>query len=127
MPKSWAAIPKVLALRHEGARNFLSAKIPCNPLKMLNSDERIQGNPSFSNPHERGLSRPNRQGPRKPKPGRSEAPAAPLPARKPVGEQSDGLGVNLRRVPLQDGGKVGFAFVPARARLPAMALEESGG
>jgi hypothetical protein len=29
---------------------LLAAKILRNPLKMLDSDERIQGNPSFSNP-----------------------------------------------------------------------------
>jgi hypothetical protein len=38
--------------RANGREKFLSAKIPRNPLKMLDSDERIQGNPSFSNPHD---------------------------------------------------------------------------
>jgi hypothetical protein len=33
----------------EEQRNFF-VKIPRNPLKRLISDERIQGNPSFSNP-----------------------------------------------------------------------------
>ena len=47
---------------------FSSAKIPCNPLKRPVSDERIQGNPNFSNPQNRGLSRSNCQRPRKPKP-----------------------------------------------------------
>jgi hypothetical protein len=46
---------------------FLSEKIQHNPLKMLDSDERIQGNPSLSNPHKRGFPRPNGQSPRKPK------------------------------------------------------------
>jgi hypothetical protein len=69
MPKSWAAIPAVLA-RRQKARDFLLAKIQRNPLKMLDSDERIQGNPSFSNPHKQGFSRPNGQEPRKPKSGR---------------------------------------------------------
>src|ERR1700722_11062519 len=40
---------------------------PRNPLKSLDSDERIQGNPRESNPHERGSSQRNGQGPRKPK------------------------------------------------------------
>src|ERR1700722_18526214 len=38
-----------------------------NPLKSLDSDERIQGSPRKSNPHERGSSQRNGQGPRKPK------------------------------------------------------------
>jgi hypothetical protein len=38
-----------------------------NPLKSLDSDERIQGNPRESNPHERESSQQNGQGPRKPK------------------------------------------------------------
>jgi hypothetical protein len=41
----------------KGARNCFQAKIPCNPLKRLDSDERIQGNPSFSNPKKRRFSR----------------------------------------------------------------------
>jgi hypothetical protein len=51
----------------KGREKFLSAKIPRNPLKRLDSDERIQGNPSFSNPHELGFLRPNDHAPRKPK------------------------------------------------------------
>jgi hypothetical protein len=51
--------PTVLAWRPKGRKKFRLAKIPCNPLKMLNSDERIQGNPSFSNPQKLGFSRPN--------------------------------------------------------------------
>jgi hypothetical protein len=35
-------------------KNF--RKIPCNPLISHVSDERIQGNPSFSNPQNRGFS-----------------------------------------------------------------------
>jgi hypothetical protein len=38
--------------RAKRAREIFSAKIQCNPLKRLDSDERIQGNPSFSNRHE---------------------------------------------------------------------------
>jgi hypothetical protein len=36
--------------RAKARERFLSAKIPRNPLKRFDSDERIQGNPSFSNP-----------------------------------------------------------------------------
>jgi hypothetical protein len=39
----------------KGREKFLSAKIPRNPLKMLDSDERIQGNPSLSNPQNHGF------------------------------------------------------------------------
>jgi hypothetical protein len=53
--------------RGKAREKFLSAKIQRNPLKRLDSDERIQGNPSFSNPQKRGFSRPKSQEPRKPK------------------------------------------------------------
>jgi hypothetical protein len=33
----------------KGSRNFIFAKIPRNPLKSIDSDERIQGNPRKSN------------------------------------------------------------------------------
>jgi hypothetical protein len=47
-------------------------------LKSLDHDERIQGNPRKSNPHDRGFSQQNSHGPRKPK--RSTAPMSrPLP------------------------------------------------
>ena len=39
----------------KSARKNLLLKISCNPLISLDSDERIQGNPSFSNPHKRGF------------------------------------------------------------------------
>ncbi len=44
----------------------LSAKIPCNSLISLDSDERIQGNPRKSNPLKRGFSQRNGPDPRKP-------------------------------------------------------------
>jgi hypothetical protein len=53
--------------RGKAREKFLSAKIQRNPLKRLDSDERIQGNPSFSNPHKRGFLRSNDHAPRKPK------------------------------------------------------------
>jgi hypothetical protein len=49
-PKSWAPVPTVL-LGGKGREKFLSTKIQRNPLKMLDWDERIQGNPSLPNPH----------------------------------------------------------------------------
>jgi hypothetical protein len=39
----------------KGREKFPSAKIQHNPLKRLNSDERIQGNPSLSNPQNQGF------------------------------------------------------------------------
>jgi hypothetical protein len=67
-PKSLAFDLTVLVRGQKGHAKFCSAKIPRNLLKMLDSDERIQGNPSFSNPHKRGFSWPNGPSPRKPKP-----------------------------------------------------------
>jgi hypothetical protein len=49
--------------------------IPCNPLISHDSDERIQGNPSFSNPVNRGIPKPKSPGSRNPK--RSGQPAHP--------------------------------------------------
>jgi hypothetical protein len=43
----------------KGSAKFLATRILRNPLKMLDSDERIQGNPSFSNPPLAGLSSRN--------------------------------------------------------------------
>jgi hypothetical protein len=57
-----------VALRAKGRAKFFPAKIQRNPLKRRVSDERIQGNPSFSNPQKLGFSRPNGHAPRKPKP-----------------------------------------------------------
>jgi hypothetical protein len=55
MPRRLAPVPPLTPPLAKGREKFHSAKIPCNPLKRLDSDERIQGNPSFSNPHKRGL------------------------------------------------------------------------
>src|SRR5271155_919745 len=57
----------------------------------------------------------------------SPAWRAVLSPRQPVGEQRHSLGVDRRAVPLQDGGEVRLAFVPARAALPAVPLQEIGG
>ena len=52
--------------REEREKNY-SAKIPRNPLKSLDSDEGIQGNPRKSSAFGRGFSRRNGDRPRKPK------------------------------------------------------------
>jgi hypothetical protein len=39
--------------RGKSVKKKIIAKIPRNPLKSLDSDERIQGNPSFSKPQKR--------------------------------------------------------------------------
>jgi hypothetical protein len=39
----------------KGREKFLSAKIQRNPLITIDSDERIQGNPSLSNPQNQGF------------------------------------------------------------------------
>ena len=54
-PRTAGASLDASAAAAKGREKFLSAKIPRNPLKRLDSDERIQGNPSFSNPQKRGL------------------------------------------------------------------------
>jgi hypothetical protein len=51
----------------ERARKYFLALFARNPLKSLDSDERIQGNPRKSNPQKWGRLRRNRDGPRKPK------------------------------------------------------------
>jgi hypothetical protein len=53
-------------------KNF-SLKIWCNPLISLDSNERIQGNPSFYNPQNLGFSQAKRDVPRKPKPDQRAA------------------------------------------------------
>ena len=47
---------------------IISPKFPRNPLKRLDSDEEIQGNPRKSNPHWRGFRERNCEGPRQSKP-----------------------------------------------------------
>src|SRR5258707_13912480 len=69
----------------KGRAKFLSAKIQRNPLKMLDPDERIQGNPSFSNAQNQGSSRPNGLSPRKPKSDQPGPTVAPAPPRSQAG------------------------------------------
>jgi hypothetical protein len=51
----------------KSAGKKFSAFISCNPLKSLDSDERIQGNPNESNSSKAGLSQRNGEAPRKSK------------------------------------------------------------
>jgi hypothetical protein len=51
----------------QGREKFFSRKIAHNPLKTLISDERIQGNPSFSNPLLRSVPKTKEPRPRKSK------------------------------------------------------------
>jgi hypothetical protein len=66
-PRPPARVAAPLNRREKAARKIRSAKIPRNPLKSLNSDERIQGNPRESNPQKRGCLKRNGREPRKPK------------------------------------------------------------
>ena len=59
------------------AREISLSEDPSQPLIRLDSDERIQGNPSFSNPQNLGFSQRNGDVPRKPKPGRRTASRPP--------------------------------------------------
>jgi hypothetical protein len=52
---------------------IFSPKIPCNLLINLDSGERIQGNPSFSNPRFGGFQSERSREPRNPKPGHDAA------------------------------------------------------
>src|SRR5271169_3860972 len=66
MPRPSGAVPALPTAR-QGASKIFPASSPRNPLKSRDSDERIQGNPRQSNPHERGSSPPHGHEPRKPK------------------------------------------------------------
>ena len=61
-------------------RNF-PLKIARNPLISLDSDERIQGNPRKSNPHNRRFSAPKQPRPRQSKLAYRPAYRGPIPAR----------------------------------------------
>ena len=63
--------------RQKSAEKIFAAKIPRNPLKSLDSDERIQGNPRKSKAQNQGFSQRNGNRPRKPKSTRSAS--GPLP------------------------------------------------
>jgi hypothetical protein len=67
MPKITLARCGASQRQGKGLRKKFPRFKPRNPLKNLDSDERIQGNPRQSKAHERGSSQRNRQGPRKPK------------------------------------------------------------
>jgi hypothetical protein len=55
------------SMQGRSAAKIFSALYPCNPLISLVLVERIQGNPSFSNGHWRGVSQRNGGRSRKPK------------------------------------------------------------
>jgi hypothetical protein len=55
MPASWSPPFQGRSSDYEGARKNPLLKISCNPLISLDPDERIQGNPSFSNPKTLGF------------------------------------------------------------------------
>jgi hypothetical protein len=59
-------LPALLMLGKKREENYFRFRSR-NPLKSLDSHERIQGNPRKSNGHERGLSQRKTDGPRKPK------------------------------------------------------------
>jgi hypothetical protein len=59
MPNRGAAVSTALSRRQKSARKKCLLKISCNPLISLDSVERIQGNPSFSNPQNLGFSQRN--------------------------------------------------------------------
>jgi hypothetical protein len=61
----------------KSARKKRPLKISYNPLISQDSDERIQGNPSFYNPQNLGFSQRKGDVPRKPKPGRRMASCPP--------------------------------------------------
>jgi hypothetical protein len=65
-PRPHAPLPAPLNAREGRAKNS-SPKTPCNPLKSLDSNERIQGTPRESNRHNRDFSQQNSQPPTKPK------------------------------------------------------------
>jgi hypothetical protein len=61
------SVPAALHARGKSTRKNLPSFFPRNPLISRDSDERIQGNPRKSNPHNRGYSERNSQEPRKSK------------------------------------------------------------
>jgi hypothetical protein len=100
-------------------KNFPRFK-PHNPLKSLDSDERIQGNPRQFNPHERWPSERNSHEPRKPK--RSTGPRSRLVA----GTEPNRIHPNAKRAkPRKSACEMrvakGAAFLAACPRLPTRA------
>jgi hypothetical protein len=68
----------------KAARKILPTKTPRNPLKSLDSDERIQGNPRKSKAQKRSLQTETRRAPRKPKHEPPDQPPGPPSRRKPT-------------------------------------------
>jgi hypothetical protein len=68
LPRPQASVPARGSCKGKSARNYFPRFKPRNPLKSLDSDERIQGNPRQSNAHERVFWQRNGHKPRKSKP-----------------------------------------------------------
>ena len=74
-PDHERSAPGAVPAKEEREKNLLRL-VPRNPLKSLDPDERIQGNPRKSNPHKRGPSQRNAMAPRKPKTASDRPPKA---------------------------------------------------
>jgi hypothetical protein len=97
-PRPQAPVAAPLNARGRRAKIFF-AKTPRNPLKSLDSDERIQGNPRESNPQKRGSSKRNAQVQENPNMSRltnlsacrDEGMPAPTIGMGPTGRSSPGV------------------------------------
>jgi hypothetical protein len=67
MVSTAAAAPARLDFADKSLTKYFPRFMPRNQLISHDSDERIQGNPRKSNPHNRGISQRNGHEPRKPK------------------------------------------------------------
>ncbi len=94
----------------KGHEKFLSAKIPCNPLISLDSDERIQGNPRESKADNRVVCPQIGREPRKFKCiGWTDAPAGCRESHNP-------LLLEIKRALVVGAGSLGRLHVIERAR-----------
>jgi hypothetical protein len=117
--KMLAPVPPLRTREKSPRKNFPRFK-PRNPLKSLESDERIQGNPRQFNPHDRGPSERNSHEPRKPK--RSTGPRSRLV----TGTEPNRIHPNAKRPrPRKSACEMrvakGAAFLAACPRLPTRA------
>jgi hypothetical protein len=103
------------------AEENFSAKNPRNPLKSLDSDERIQGNPRKSNPPGMGFSRRNRDRPRKPK--RSDRTTVDQPRKEPDRRRQTAkrFSETAPRAAPSSGGRSGRRSRSSRRRRPPSA------
>src|SRR5271167_1489998 len=77
-----ALVPVPLNAMEKGLRKKFPRFKPRNPLKSLDSDERIQGNPRQSNTHQRGFSQRKGQGQENPN-GSTGPMSRPVAAKEP--------------------------------------------